>query len=493
LERLDALPVSDGRQGCDALFLTVPFTKAALPAPVFGEGVTPAYRAAFDMMLGREDAGDDFWMMRGEPGVFAVAARRLGGVWRVGGVTAAAQTLTVRFEDLWLRMAPELRALRYTVAILRDPATGESGDRVEESFDGQAPDVRVALDLAKGGGFLLTFTPDNLAPLDEPDHLDNLEDNPEKSLSFTVPPGVSERLDAWLAAQAPDVSRSRIQALIKQGRVTSGGAAVKANAKPAAGQVIEIQLPAPVPALPQPEDIPLDIVYEDDDLLVLDKPAGLVVHPAPGHAAGTLVNALLHHCTDLGGIGGVERPGIVHRLDKDTSGLMVVAKNDAAMAGLVRLFQTGGISKEYLALVHGAPSKPAGTVIGLIGRHPVERKRMAVVRVNGKQAVTHYTVERRLGGDTSLLRCRIETGRTHQIRVHAQSLGCPLVGDALYGRPASDSRLPLAPARQMLHAARLAFAHPVTGAALAFTAPPPEDFAQMLAALAAAGEEGGHA
>ena len=255
---------------------------------------------------------------------------------------------------------------------------------------------------------------------------------------------------------------------------------VKANAKPKAGQVIEISVPAPVAAVPQPEEIPLDILYEDSDCLVLNKPAGLVVHPAPGHASGTLVNALLHHCMDLGGVGGVERPGIVHRLDKDTSGLMVVAKNDAAVAGFVRLFQTGGITKEYMTLVHGVPPKPTGTVRSLIGRHPENRKKMAVVARNGKEAVTHYTVERRLG-DVSLVRCRIETGRTHQIRVHMQSQGCPVVGDALYGKPAADKRLPQMPARQLLHAAHLVFSHPVTGAPMEFTAPLPEDFLPFLA------------
>ncbi len=298
-------------------------------------------------------------------------------------------------------------------------------------------------------------------------------------LTFTVSDGAEGRLDAWLALQVAELSRARIQALIKEGRVTCGGAPVKANAKPKAGQVIEISVPAPAPAIPKPEEIPLNIVYEDSDLLVLNKPAGLVVHPAPGHAAGTLVNALLHHCRDLGGVGGVERPGIVHRLDKDTSGLMVVAKNDAAMAGLVRLFHVGGVTKEYLALVHGAPPHASGTVGGLIGRHPTDRKRMAVVKRNGKQAVTHYAVERRLG-DLTLVRCRIETGRTHQIRVHMQSLGCPVAGDALYGRPAADRRLPRVPSRQMLHAARLCFAHPATGEALAFEAPPPEDFSVIM-------------
>lgn len=317
---------------------------------------------------------------------------------------------------------------------------------------------------------------------DEEQELDDAgaaEGRSERVLSFPVPEGVDGRLDAWLAGQAADLSRARIQALIKGGRVTCSGATVKANAQPRAGSVIEIRVPAPAPAVPQPEAIPLDVLYEDADCLVLNKPAGLVVHPAPGHASGTLVNALLHHCRGLCGVGGVERPGIVHRLDKDTSGLMVVAKSDAAMAGFVRLFQTGGIRKEYLALVHGAPPKPAGTVSTLIGRHPVDRKRMAVVTRNGKQAITHYAVERALGG-IALVRCRIETGRTHQIRVHMQSLGCPVVGDALYGRPAADKRLTPAPARQMLHAARLAFAHPVSGQPMTFEAPTPADMGAYL-------------
>jgi len=323
------------------------------------------------------------------------------------------------------------------------------------------------------------MNPTSLTNFDDDELADN--DSPESLLSFTVPAGAAGRLDAWLASQTSELSRARIQALIKEGRVTCVGAPVKANAKPRPGQVIEIAVPAPVPAIPQPENIPLDILYEDGDCLVLNKPAGLVVHPAPGHASGTLVNALLHHCRDLGGVGGVERPGIVHRLDKDTSGLMVVAKNDAAMAGFVRLFQTGGMTKEYLALVHGLPQKPSGTVSGLIGRHPSNRKKMAVVTRNGKQAVTHYTVERRMG-DITLVRCRIETGRTHQIRVHMQSLGCPVVGDAVYGRPAADKRLPHFPARQMLHAAHLKFAHPLTGVPMEFVAPLPKDFVEQMGA-----------
>jgi len=303
-----------------------------------------------------------------------------------------------------------------------------------------------------------------------------VDEGGESVLSLTVPEeGAEGRLDAWLASQVAELSRSRIQALIKEGRVTCGGVAIKSNGKPKPGQVLEIAVPALVSAEPVPENIPLDILYEDGDCLVINKPAGLVVHPAPGHASGTLVNALLYHCKDLGGVGGVERPGIVHRLDKDTSGLMVVAKNDAALAGFVRLFQTGGITKEYLTLVHGVPPKESGTVSTLIGRHPAQRKMMAVVARNGKQAVTHYTVEQRLG-DITLVRCRIETGRTHQIRVHMQSLGCPVVGDAVYGRTAADNRLPHKPERQMLHATHLSFAHPVTGAAMDFTAPLPEDF-----------------
>jgi len=310
---------------------------------------------------------------------------------------------------------------------------------------------------------------------------ENIEDEDDTVLVFTVPEGATGRLDAWLAAQTSELSRARIQALIKEGRVTCAGETVKANASIKAGQVFEIDVPPPQPAIPQPQAIPLDILYEDRDLLLLNKPAGMVVHPAPGHADGTLVNALLHHCRDLGGIGGVERPGIVHRLDKETSGLLVVAKNDASMAGMVRLFQRGEIIKEYDALVHGAPPHDSGTVSGLIGRHPAHRKRMAVVRTNGRRAVTHYTLKQRLGQDISWVRCRIETGRTHQIRVHMQALGCPLVGDALYGRSAADRRLPQSPQRQMLHATHLAFAHPISGVALDFHAPPPDDFMRVLA------------
>jgi len=313
------------------------------------------------------------------------------------------------------------------------------------------------------------------------DH-DLLDPETEEERVLLIPPGAEGRLDAWLATEVPELSRARIQALMKDGYITCEEKLVKASDRPKAGKLIRILIPVPVSAIPQPEDIPLSIVYEDSDLLVIDKPAGLVVHPAPGHLTGTLVNALLHHCKDLAGIGGVERPGIVHRLDKDTSGLMVVAKNDATMAGFVTLFQTGGIIKSYLALVHGAPRKATGVIQNLIGRHPVDRKKMSTVTHNGKVATTHYTVERKFK-NASLIRCRIETGRTHQIRVHMHSLGCPVIGDVLYGRPSADKQLPVIPQRQMLHATQLSFPHPRTGVALAFESALPKDFSTVLEAL----------
>jgi len=314
--------------------------------------------------------------------------------------------------------------------------------------------------------------------------IDLLDPETEEERVLFIPPGAEGRLDAWLATELPELSRARIQALMKDGHITCEEKTVKANDRPKAGKLIRILIPAPISAIPQPEAIPLSIVYEDADLLVIDKQAGLVVHPAPGHLTGTLVNALLYHCKDLSGIGGVERPGIVHRLDKDTSGLMVVAKNDAAMAGLVSHFQNGTITKTYLTLVHGAPLKNEGIIQNFIGRHPVDRKKMSVITRNGKRAITHYCVEKRFK-KTTLIRCRIETGRTHQIRVHMHSLGCPVVGDTLYGRPSSDKQLPVLPQRQMLHAAQLSFSHPVTGVALAFEATLPPDFKAVLAALEA--------
>ena len=287
------------------------------------------------------------------------------------------------------------------------------------------------------------------------------------------------RLDLWLAKQCNELSRVRIQQLIKDGCITIAGRAVKTTATPRAGDVVRMIIPAPISAIPLPENIPLDILYEDSDCIVINKFAGLVVHPAPGHPSGTLVNALLFHCKDLGGVGGIERPGIVHRLDKDTSGVMVAAKSDAAMAGFAKLFQNGGMCKEYLTIVHGRPLKEAGMLTGLIGRDPSNRKKMALVKMNGKDAVTYYRVKEQMES-TTLIHCRIETGRTHQIRVHMQSINCSVIGDQLYGRPAADKKLPHFPSRQMLHAHRLSFQHPILKSKLSFEAPLPDDFSSFL-------------
>lgn len=289
------------------------------------------------------------------------------------------------------------------------------------------------------------------------------------------------RLDKVVQERLPDFSRSRIEGLIKAGYVKVNGiAAIKAGQKVVESDVIAIELPPPVPPIPQPEDIPLNVLFEDSDILILNKAPGMVVHPAPGHASGTLVNALLHHCPDLAGIGGVVRPGIVHRLDRDTSGLMVVAKTQSAMDGLAKAFATHKtVEKTYLALCHGRPRLESGRIENMIGRHPVDRKRMAIVEKDGKLAITNYRVERVIG-PISLIECRIETGRTHQIRVHMASLGCPVIGDSAYGKSALDKRLSPVPARQMLHAWRLLLWHPVTGEKLSFEAPVPADMAAYL-------------
>ena len=306
---------------------------------------------------------------------------------------------------------------------------------------------------------------------------------------------MSERLDKILLGRYPDFSRSRIEGLVKAGLVTVNGVpAAKTGLKVGEADEIVVTVPPPVPAVPEPEDMPLDVVFEDDDLIVVNKPAGLVVHPAPGHATGTLVNALLHHCPNLSGIGGVVRPGIVHRLDQDTSGLLVVAKSHPAMVGLSRAFASHqDVEKTYLAICHGRPRLDSGRIENLIGRHPVDRKRMAIVERNGKMAITNWRV---LKGDChaaasearnddspilSLVECRIETGRTHQIRVHMASLGCPVIGDRAYGKSALDKRLDPVPMRQMLHAWKLALWHPVRSVKLAFEAPFPPDMKPYLA------------
>lgn len=289
------------------------------------------------------------------------------------------------------------------------------------------------------------------------------------------------RLDKILLDRNPDFSRSRIEGLIKGGFVkVNSVVAEKAGMKVDESDVIEMEIPPPVPATPEPEDIPLDVVYEDSDMLVVNKAPGMVVHPAPGHFTGTLVNALLFHCPDLSGIGGVARPGIVHRLDQDTSGLIVVAKSQKAMENLVKAFASHKhIEKTYIAVCHGRPRLDSGRIENLIGRHPVDRKRMAIVQRNGKSAITNWKVLSTLSESRekgySLIECRIETGRTHQIRVHMASLGTPVIGDRQYGKQALDKRLPVVPARQMLHAWRLTLWHPVESRQMTFTAPIPTD------------------
>lgn len=302
---------------------------------------------------------------------------------------------------------------------------------------------------------------------------------------------MSERLDIRLTSLYPDFSRSRIKGLIEAGFVkVNGESVIKAGAKVSDGDEIDVTIPPPVPAEPEPEDIPLDIIFEDDDILVIDKPAGLVVHPAPGHHTGTLVNAILFHCPDLKGIGGVARPGIVHRLDQDTSGVMIAAKSQPAMDALTKAFSThAGIRKRYLAMVHGIPVPTEGRIENLIGRSPWDRKKMAIVEKNGKNAITLYrTVEtfpkplqegcREPASRISLVECDILTGRTHQIRVHMASLGCPIIGDTVYGRHTADRTLNPLPQRQLLHAWKLDIRHPISGESMCFEAPPPADLTE---------------
>lgn len=297
------------------------------------------------------------------------------------------------------------------------------------------------------------------------------------------------RLDKKILESYPDFSRSRIEGLIKAGFVTVNGAvAEKAGMKVVDDDEVVVEIPPPVPAVPEAEDIKLDIVFEDGDMLVVNKAPGMVVHPAPGHFTGTLVNALLYHCPDLSGIGGVARPGIVHRLDQDTSGLIVVAKSQKAMDGLVKAFASHkSIEKTYLAVCHGKARLQAGRIENLIGRHPVDRKRMAIVEKNGKCAITNYralTVENLSSSGKenplTVFECRIETGRTHQIRVHMSSIGCPIIGDKVYGKSALDKKLDPQPSRQMLHAWKLKLYHPVTSKVMEFSAPIPDDMKPYL-------------
>ena len=318
-----------------------------------------------------------------------------------------------------------------------------------------------------------------------------------------------QRLDQFLSAQAQvqaeTISRTRVQALIEAGHVAVDGVtAAQTKAKIRAGQVIAINIPDAAPAEPMGEDIPLNIVFEDDHIVVVDKPAGLVVHPGAGNETGTLVNALIAHCGDtLSGIGGVKRPGIVHRLDKDTSGLLVIAKTDAAHQRLSRLFADHGrrlhLTREYLALVWGAPDRQNGAVDAPIGRHAIQREKMAVVpAARGREAITHWRQLESFGRDregrpiASLVGCELETGRTHQIRVHMAHIGHPLLGDQTYGAGFKTKASHLGESaraalvalnRQALHARALGFAHPLTGEELLFESDPPEDFSELIRAL----------
>lgn len=309
------------------------------------------------------------------------------------------------------------------------------------------------------------------------------------------PDEAGERLDKTLAGKVGDLSRARIQALMADGQVSLVEKPVTDASAKAAPGLYTILVPPPEPAEPEAEAIPLEVLFEDGHLIVLNKPAGLAVHPGPGTPSHTLVNALLHHCGDsLSGIGGVARPGIVHRLDKETSGVMVAAKTDAAHQGLSALFSTHDIERVYVALTRGAPHPRKGTIETLIGRSGFDRKKMAVLKSGGREAVTHYQVEKTFGPQEKPLAarvsCRLQTGRTHQIRVHLASKGAPCLGDPTYGSgpPAPVVREAIAESgleRQALHAAVLGFRHPVSGEDLRFETPLPRDMADLEARLAA--------
>ncbi|WP_312784773.1 RluA family pseudouridine synthase [Brevundimonas sp.] len=309
-------------------------------------------------------------------------------------------------------------------------------------------------------------------------------------------PGV--RLDKALAAAFPALSRARLQALLAEGAVSRDGQPVTSGSAKAQAGLYAVVLPPVAPATPLPEAIPLTVLYEDADLIVIDKAPGMAAHPAPGCETGTLVNALLAHCGDsLSGIGGVARPGIVHRLDKDTSGVMVAAKTDRAHQGLSALFATHDIERTYIALTRGAPTPEKGRIQTLIGRSPHDRKKMAVLKGGGREAITDYVVQKTFGQPAKAsgapmaarVACTLHTGRTHQIRVHMASKGSPLLGDPVYGSgsPAAPVRAAVAETgltRQALHAAVLGFVHPVTGQALRFETAPPEDMQRLEALLA---------
>lgn len=310
--------------------------------------------------------------------------------------------------------------------------------------------------------------------------------NDETSIFLDFPKATTkqqnQRLDLWLSQNLPDLSRSRIQNLISQGQVTINDqicTSKKATLKP--GDRLQITIPPPKPLELKANNIPLDILYEDEQLLIINKSAGLVVHPAPGHSEGTMVNALLAYCDSLAGIGGVQRPGIVHRLDKDTTGAIAVAKTDLAYSSLQKQLQAKTARREYLGVVYGSPKTEKGTIDLPIGRHPIDRKKMAVVPIEkgGRPSVTHWEIKERLG-NYSLLKFQLETGRTHQIRVHSSQIGHPIVGDPVYS---SGRSLGINLSGQALHAWRLELQHPVTGELIEAIAPLPAEFLTLLDVL----------
>ena len=301
----------------------------------------------------------------------------------------------------------------------------------------------------------------------------------EATILTATPEQAGQRLDAFLAQALPELTRSAAQRLIAEGLVTVDGKAPAKSLKLSGGETVAVTVPEPEEAQALPEDIPLDVVYEDDDVIVVNKPVGMVVHPAPGHSGGTLVNALLHHCGDsLSGIGGELRPGIVHRIDRDTSGLIIAAKNDFAHQALSAQLQDHSLCRTYEAVVVGNLREDSGTVDAPIGRCPSDRKKMAVVRQGGRNAVTHWQVLERFPGYT-YVRCRLETGRTHQIRVHMAYIGHPLYGDTVYGAKKAAPGM----TGQCLHAVGLTFRHPRTGETVELSCPLNEEFTAFLRKL----------
>lgn len=296
-----------------------------------------------------------------------------------------------------------------------------------------------------------------------------------EKLFFTIEKG-GERIDKYLSEQLEDMTRSHIQKLIKENMVRVNGMAVKSNFKLSASDQIEVEIPELKEPDILPENIPLDILYEDQDILVVNKPKGMVVHPAPGHYTGTLVNAIMYHCKDnLSGINGVMRPGIVHRIDMDTTGSLLICKNDRAHQALAEQLKEHSITRKYHAIVHGRLKEDEGTIDKPIGRHPIDRKKMSVHCTNGREAITHYRVLKRFQQFT-YIECQLETGRTHQIRVHMSSIGHPILGDQIYG----PAKCPYKLQGQTLHAKVLGITHPITGEYMEFDAPLPDYFQALL-------------